>query len=353
MSNPWIFQTRELGPNAKGSALTIDELDNSLLYLSASLSGIDSGSIANLSQSVVELTTEVLLLSQSINEIEFHPLSGSNYIFVEANGTPIQNGNYLTASYNLAKTTNPTATNRFSVLLGPGKYEFANNFVIDTEYIDVVSLTGDKDIYITGSNTVVVGANNVYVKGIDVGNNNFTITSSFPNTIFKNCKGGDESFGGSPVPQQGLPASPGYNIASTFIDCEGGNRSFAGYGLAYGIFINCIGGTESFGNYCDGTFKNCVGGNNSFATLANIQSTSIFENCIGGDNSFASAGTIDAGSKVKECVGGINSFGSLGTINGLIENCQVTTGIFSPLLIGATGQMVNCFGPNQTPQNQP
>jgi hypothetical protein len=37
MSNPWIFKTRELGPNAKGSALTIDELDNSLLYLSASL----------------------------------------------------------------------------------------------------------------------------------------------------------------------------------------------------------------------------------------------------------------------------------------------------------------------------
>ena len=89
MSNPWIFKTRELGPNAKGSALTIDELDNSLLYLSASL--IDS----DLSQSIVELTSEVLILSQSINEIEFHPLSGSNYIFVEANGTPIQNGNYL------------------------------------------------------------------------------------------------------------------------------------------------------------------------------------------------------------------------------------------------------------------
>jgi hypothetical protein len=47
-------------------------------------------------------------------------------------------------------------------------------------------------------------------------------------------------------------------MASTFVDCEGGDRSFAGNGSAYGTFTNCIGGNESFGNYCDGTFKNCI-----------------------------------------------------------------------------------------------
>ena len=62
------FTTRNTGPNAKGSALTINELDNSLLFLSSSL--ISSGSVNDLSQSVVELTAEVLILSQSINEIE-------------------------------------------------------------------------------------------------------------------------------------------------------------------------------------------------------------------------------------------------------------------------------------------
>ena len=128
---------------------------------------------------------------------------------------------YLTSSYDLAKLTNPSISNRFSVLLGPGKYQLASNFIIDTEYIDVVSLTGDRDVYITGSSTIVIGADNVYVRGIDVGANNFTITSSFPNTIIKNCKGGDESFGGDST-----LLNP-YTMAGTFIDCEGGTYSFA------------------------------------------------------------------------------------------------------------------------------
>jgi hypothetical protein len=319
----YTFSTREYGPNAKGSTLTWEDLDYSLLFL-----------------------------SESLNEIEFYPLSGSNYTFVEANGTPTQNGLSLSASYALAKTASPSSSSRFAVLLGPGKYQLASNFTFNTAYIDVVSLTGYKDVYVTGSGTIVVGADNIYVRGIDTGNSNFTITGSFPNTIIKNCKGGDESFGGNPTPPVGLPPSPGYTIASTFIDCEGGDRSFAGYGSAYGTFINCTAGSGSFGNYCDGIFKGCVGGNNSFATLGNIEGGT-FENCTGGDNSFASALTIDAGSKLKECIGGINSFASLGTIDGLIENCQVTVGIFSTLLLGATGQMVNCFGPNQTPQTQP
>ena len=340
MSNPWIFKTRELGPNAKGSALTIAELDNSLLYLSASLSDVpDSGSIANLSQSianlsqsVIELNSEVLILSQSINEIEFHPLSGSNYIFVEANGTPIQNGNYLTASYNLAKSTNPTGSNRFSVLLGPGKYEFVNNFIIDTPYIDVVSLTGDRDIYFTGS-TIEISADNVYVRGIDVGTNNFTITSSFPGVIIKNCKGGDESFGGDST------TSSSYTIGSTFIDCEGGDYSFAGgSGDAYGTFINCIGGDNSFGQYCDGTFTNCVGGNKSFAYQGAIQG-GLIENCTGGEYSFAFNGGLLSPAIMRNCIGGFNSFmqGQTITISGLLQSCKLTSGDFSPITASISG----------------
>lgn len=319
----YTFSTREYGPNAKGETLTWQDLDYSLLFL-----------------------------SESLNEVEFYPLSGSNYVFVEANGTPAQNGLSLSASYALAKTYAPTGSNRFSVLVGPGKYTLANNFVLDTEYLDVVSLTGYKDVYVTGSGTVVVGADNVYVRGIDVGSNNFTITSSFPNTIFKNCKGGDESFGGSPTPPSGSPASPGYIIANTFIDCEGGDRSFAGYGSAYGTFINCIGGAESFGNYCDGTFKNCVGGDNSFATLGNIEGGT-FENCTGGDNSFATIGYIQSGSVLLECVGGANNFTVVGFGNqfGYLQECRVTAGNTFPTNIAFPGQLVNCVTPGFAPFN--
>jgi len=343
------FTTREIGPNAKGLPLTFDELDESLLFLSSSL--IPSSSINNLSQSIIELTAEVLILSQSINEIDFHPLSGSNYIFVEANGTPIQNGGYLTSSYNLAKLTNLTGSDRFSVLLGPGYYEFTNDFIIDTEYIDVVSLTGDRDVYITGSSTIVIGADRVYVRGIDVDTKNFTITGSFLSTIIKNCKGGDESFGGSPTPQQGFPF-PGYTMASTFIDCEGGGRSFAGYGSAYGTFINCIGGGESFGDYCNGTFKNCVGGDNSFATLGDIEGGT-FENCTAGDASFASVGTIKQGSKLIECVGGALSFtqNGFGLQKGYLQECRVTAGNTFPTNNSFPGQLVNCVTPGSAPIN--
>jgi hypothetical protein len=354
----YSFTTREIGPNPKGLPLTFDELDESLLFLSSSL--IPSSSVNNLSQSIVELTAEVLILSQSINEIDFHPLSGSNYIFVEANGTPIQNANYLTASYNLAKSTNPTGSDRFSVLLGPGYYEFTNDFIIDTEYIDVVSLTGDRDVYITGSSTIVIGADNVYVRGIDVDTKNFTITSSFPNTIIKNCKGGDESFGGNPNPLAGFVPNPGYFIANTFIDCEGGDRSFAGNGSAYGTFINCIGGDESFGNFCDGIFTDCVSGDNSFATLGNIEGGTL-ENCTGGDNSFAPIGNIGDFNltqilqpKLKECVGGINSFASSGIIYGLLQECQLTLGNFNILNIDPiSGQLVSCYGNGFTPITTP
>jgi hypothetical protein len=344
----YTFTTREYGPSAKGSALTIKELDDSLLYLSSSL---DSSAF---SQSIAEITNELLLLSQSINNIEFHPLSGSNYIFVEANGTPTQNGSYLTASYNIAKTTNPSANDRFSVLLGPGKYEFTSSFILDTEYIDVVSLTGDKDVYITGSNTIVVGVDNVYVKGIDVYNKNFTITGSFPNVIIKNCKGGDESFGGDASLNQN------YIIASTFIDCEGGDYSFAGgSGYAYGTFINCIGGEYSFGQYCDGTFTNCVGNNYSFAHQGDIQD-GIFENCTGGEDSFAFNGDIGSNSGapiMKNCTGGYGSFtGGSGDIFGLLQTCKFTSPLddFSNLtgsIQPPNGAIRECLNANNTAIN--
>jgi hypothetical protein len=340
------FYTRVLGPDAKGSALTLEELDNSLLFLSSSI-----GDSSAISQSVVELTAEVLILSQSINEIEFHPLSGSNYIFVEANGTPIQNANYLTASYNLAKSTNPTGSDRFSVLLGPGYYEFTNDFIIDTEYIDVVSLTGDRDVYITGSSTIVISADNVYVRGIDVDTKNFTITSSFPNTIIKNCKGGDESFGGDST------LLNAFTMAGTFIDCEGGNYSFAGNGFAYGTFINCIGGDNSFGNECDGIFTDCVGGDFSFANQGSITGGT-FENCTAGDNSFATVGTIDLGAELKRCVGGQNSFciasgGVQTSIDGVLESCQLIGSNFT-LSAGTNGKLINCYpGPATTSVTYP
>ncbi len=69
------FLTRAYGPSAKGSTLTWEDLDNSLLFL-----------------------------SESINTADNDILSGSNYLFVKADGTPSQNATELSSFNSKSKT---------------------------------------------------------------------------------------------------------------------------------------------------------------------------------------------------------------------------------------------------------
>jgi len=314
------FLTRAYGPNAKGSTLTWEDLDNSLLFL-----------------------------SESINELNFSPLSGSNYLFVEANGTPTQNGSSLSASYVQAKDSSPSATNRIAIIAGPGKYTFASDFTLDTQYIDVVSLTGECDVLVTGSGTISVTANDVYVRGIDVDVKNFTIADNLPLLKVNNCKGGDYSFGGTLNPIPGTQPLNPILVNGTFVDCEGGDFSFAGNGMAYGTFTNCIGGDSSFGYYCDGTFTNCVGGDFSFGgDMGYIDGT--MKNCTAGDNSFAPVGTINSNAVLDNCVGGLNSFasGPSSIIYGKLIKCRLTSGNFVTVNVQSPGDFILCINSDNT-----
>ena len=312
----YTFSTREYGPNPKGETLTWEDLDYSLLFL-----------------------------SESINEISINPLSGSNYTFVEASGTPSENGLSLSASYALAKTYPVSSTNRFSILAGPGKYQFGSTFTLDTQYIDIVSLTGERDILITGSNTVSITANDVYVRGIDVDTKNFTIADDLPLLKVNNCKGGDLSFGGTADPAPGDPPLPQILVNGTFINCEGGDLSFAGNGIASGIFENCTGGESSFGyDIIGGTFINCKGEGFSFGGAeGNING--YFENCVGdGEGCFTVTGTILSSTIMKNCTGGANSFASNGFIEGKLYGCRLTfLSSFSNLNISGNGAVILCI----------
>jgi hypothetical protein len=314
------FLTRAYGPNAKGTTLTWEDLDNSLLFL-----------------------------SESINELNFEPLSGSNYLFVEANGTPTQNAFSLSSSYVQAKNSAPSSTNRIAVLAGPGKYTFSSTFTLDTQYVDVVSLTGECDVLVTGSGTISVTANDVYVRGIDVDVKNFTIADNLPLLKVNNCKGGDYSFGGIVNPIPGTQPLNPILINGTFIDCEGGDFSFAGNGMAYGTFTNCVGGDSSFGYYCDGTFTNCVGGDFSFGgDMGYIDGT--MANCTAGDNSFAPVGTINSNAVLDNCVGGLNSFasGPSSTVLGKLIKCRLTSGNFATLNVQSPGDFILCINSDNT-----
>jgi hypothetical protein len=91
---------------------------------------------------------------------------------------------------------------------------------------------------------------------------------------FKNCIGGDYSFGANG------------NASGTFVNCTGGMGAFGGeFGGANGKFENCEGGDFSFGgNTADGTFINCKGGDYSFSAFGTRNGT--FINCRGGTSSF-------------------------------------------------------------------
>jgi len=78
-------------------------------------------------------------------------LVGTNYVFVSANGTESENGLELIAAYNTAKTMNPSSENRITVLAAPGYYRLPTNLELDTEYIDLVSLDGNRSIIVSGS----------------------------------------------------------------------------------------------------------------------------------------------------------------------------------------------------------
>jgi len=205
---------------------------------------------------LVNSQKEIYVTQDIIDTVSaFVGLGGTQYVFVAANGTDVQNAAELQAAYVTAQGMSPSITNRITVIAAPGNYDFSTaNFEMDTEYIDLVSLDGNKSIVFNGSNTIEITANDVFVRGVDVGTLNFTIANSLNLLRVENCTGGDDSFGGG-----------GGTASGTFTDCIGGVGSFGGGG----------GTLDGFLYYCrltSGTFVTvsgsgrtvlCIDGNNN------------------------------------------------------------------------------------------
>jgi hypothetical protein len=270
-------------------------------------------------------------------------LSGTNFIYVAADGTDTANATALSAAYTTAKTMSPSATNRITIIAAPGKFNFGSSaFVMDTQYIDLVSLDGNRSIIFNSSNiggTISITANNVFVKGVDVRTLKFTIANSLNLLRVENCTGGDYSFGGNGI------------ASGTFNSCTGGNYSFGGSnGEASGTFNSCIGGAVSFGGNgeASGVFTNCTGGENSFG--GNGTASGTFNSCTGGDRAFGGNGT--SSGIFTSCVGGEYSFGGdlMGTLSGKLFYCRLTLGTFAT--VSGSGKTVYCVDGNGDPNNQ-
>jgi hypothetical protein len=257
-------------------------------------------------------------------------LEGTQYVFVQANGTDTENATELQAAYTLATTMSPSATNRITIVAAPGNYNFGTSaFVMDTQYIDLVSLDGNRSIIFNSSNsngTISITANDVFVKGVNVLTKNFTIGSNLNLLKVENCQGGNFSFGGDPT----FGSNP-IIVSGTFTDCVGGDVSFGYVGIASGTFNNCVGEYASFGGDVGISGPGIASGK--------------FTNCVGDAVSFGGFGT--ASGTFTNCQGGNTSFGGGGTLSGKLYYCRLTSGTFQTVSGG--GRTIYCIdGVNNT-----
>jgi hypothetical protein len=229
-----------------------------------------------------------------------------------------------------------SVTTKSIVIAAPGNYNFENgNFIMDTEYVDLVSLDGNRSIVFNGANTINITANNIFVKGVDVLDKRF-ITGNNLNTLkLENCQGGDYSFGYQ------------VNASGTFTNCEGGTGSFGGNGTASGVFTNCQGGVDAFGGNgtASGVFTNCQGIYGSFGGSGIASGT--FTNCQGDYASFGGNGTASGVFTNCTAAANANSFGGGGgTASGTFTNCQGRDNAFgggSSSSSTASGRFTNCI----------
>ena len=274
-------------------------------------------------------------------------LEGTSYVFVAGDGTAEENGTALDDAYTAAKALTPYGDaladdNRAWVVVAPGIYD--TTLEMDGQFVNVVSLDGDMSIRLTA---IDVQADNVLVRGIDVGTANFLIGDDLAGLVAEKCAGGDFSFGRSKI------------ASGTFVDCVGGGFAFGGQGTASGTFTNCTGGSNSFGTQgtASGTFINCTGGIFAFSDTGTASGTFInctaegssfgggfgtasgtFINCTAGGGSFGGAfGTF------TNCTAGSQSFSYQGTASGTFTNCTGGSESFATQGF-ASGTFTNCTG---------
>lgn len=248
-------------------------------------------------------------------------LSGTNYVYVAGNGTAAQNGTALLNAYATAKTMSPSASNRITVIVAPGVYTYPSQLTLDTPYIDMVSLDGNRSIVITNQYFDIT-ANNVFVCGLRMTffQGEIRIGSNLSSLVVKNCysaKGyGSSTNGNNPLIISGtfidcecfeaytfggiFGTSESIIVSGTFINCKvpvGGFGYMIGGGVltVSGYFENCkstypqsfgyVSGSVNTNHLVSGTFINCTSGYESFGA-DQARFTGIAQNCVAGEKSF-------------------------------------------------------------------
>lgn len=299
---------------------------------------------------------------------EAQGLRGPSYVTVQTTEDPVQNGGNLLAAYAEARAFTPhgfplAPDNRAVVIVPPGRYDLGDGtLVLDTDFVDLVGLTTDRDSQyivgeagVPGSGVVAQTANDVRIENLTLhcvrgtgGEPNvyaYAPEADLPATRVTNCV-----FKADDVNAYSMRL--GVEYSGEYVDCEAGALAF-GFGFggeASGVFRRCRAGNSSFGGAAPatGTFEDCVAGINSFGAGSGAMGT--FLRCVGGDYSFGGYTNFgSAAGRFVQCRGGDFAFGGNGgTASGEFIDCVAGEVAFGGggSLFGASGQasgrFVNC-----------
>jgi hypothetical protein len=303
-----------------------------------------------------DLGNSLLILGDKLEVKE--PLKGNNYIVVYGNLlNTFSNGKELVDKLAFAKTLTPNGqllsdTNRMTVLVAPGKYDVDFTLEMDTPYIDLVSLTGNADVFLTSLNSssataIKVTTSDIKIKGFNLQGNNIIIEGAYRNNYFENIIGSDGSFSNGTFEGE---------VAGNFKNCVGGNGCFANMKneeiLVFSTLENCTALDHSFGlEIVESTLINCLAGANSFGFFTIAES--ILNDCESGMESFGCAKGI-FGSTLTNCSADGFSFGRTDVLEqptiikkSQLNNCKAGVNSFSVRNVDDSS-FINCVGGDES-----
>jgi hypothetical protein len=299
-----ILLNNDIGKAYSNSDLSADDSSNRIATTAFVNAQKNSPTLTGEPKSVTPTGSSDAKMIATKEYVDSLVLNGTNYLIVYGTGTPTENAAELQAAYEAAKnmprylghfsdsetitfkagqtasfgddvqnimfvvdgsmimyettgdeyviiTEAEAKSVRTTLIVAPGTYGFNSSFSVDASGINIVSLTGNRDITIT--HDVYLSKEYVHLKGIDTLTNRLQVVSGLSNYIIENCISGDDGF------------SAGNTLAGTYINCDGGLNNFAGDGGSLeGILIHCRLKSGTFPIPTgEGKIYNCIDGNGS------------------------------------------------------------------------------------------
>ena len=249
-------------------------------------------------------------------------LNSKNIIFVNPEDTKEKSAINFKNAYIKAKTMNPSISNPITILVAPGNYSWGVTeiFILDTPYINIISLTGQPDV-ILGALKIIFDSPTLWAstKFLGIVSDPYLpspesfLFSGIPMCIFENCIFEGKKGVGSPMQ------------------------------INYGTYINCIfSGIEML-----------LGDSSSYVNVINCKSSSgggfnvrgKYVDCL----STSQDAFLANNSKYVRCVAEEGGFqGS----NNTYINCELLNHELSNIFAGANCNVINCIASNLDDNNK-